>query len=95
MIDDALMVRIEALAGLQLSPAQRQALKEELGKILNYFQKLGELDTAGVPPFEPLPGRRGAARPDEPTPGLSAQEALASAPDRRDDYFFVPPVFEP
>jgi len=93
MIDERLMARIERLSGLELSPAEREALRADLSRILEYFQKLTELDTEGVPPFEPLPGRVNAWREDEPRESLSQEEALANAPDRQDGYFKVPRVF--
>ena len=93
MIDERLMARIERLSGLELSPAEREALRADLTRILEYFQKLTELDTEGVAPFEPLPGRVNAWREDEPRESLSQEEALANAPDRQDGYFKVPRVF--
>lgn len=93
MIDDRTMDRIERLAGLELSPEEREALKSDLSRILDYFQELAELDTEGVPPFEPLPGRTNAWREDEPRESLSQGEALANAPAEEDGYFKVPRVF--
>ncbi|HHE47898.1 MAG TPA: Asp-tRNA(Asn)/Glu-tRNA(Gln) amidotransferase GatCAB subunit C, partial [Candidatus Acetothermia bacterium] len=47
MIDERLMARIERLSGLELSPAEREVLRADLTRILEYFQKLTELDTEG------------------------------------------------
>ncbi len=93
MIDDETMARIEQLAGLELSPEERQALRGDLERILAYFRKLGEVDTEGVPMFEPLPGRTNAWRDDEPEDSLPPEAALGNAPEREDGYFKVPPVF--
>ena len=94
MIDDVTMARREKLAGLNLSPEERQALKGDLEKILAYFQKLAEVDTEGVPMFQPLPGVTNAWREDEPAESLPQEKALENAPERKDDYFLVPPVFD-
>lgn len=88
-----LMRRLEELAGFELSLEEREALRDDLARILAYFQKLGELDTEGVPPYEPLPGIRNVFREDEPRESLSQEEALANAPRREDGYFLVPRVF--
>jgi aspartyl-tRNA(Asn)/glutamyl-tRNA(Gln) amidotransferase subunit C len=93
MIDDETMARIEKLAGLELSQEERQALKGDLERILAYFQKLGEVETNGVPMFEPLPGRTNAWRDDEPRESLPPEEALGNAPESEGGYFKVPPVF--
>jgi len=95
MIDERTMAKVELLAGLRLSPAERKKMREELAKILAYFQKLQEVPTEGVPPFSPLPGQVNVLREDEPSPSLSQEEALQNAPDRSDDYFRVPPLFPP
>ncbi len=93
MIDDWTMERIEQLAGLKLSREEKEALKADLSKILDYFQELTELDTEGVPPFDPLPGKANAWREDEPGESLPQGKALANAPAEEDGYFKVPRVF--
>jgi aspartyl-tRNA(Asn)/glutamyl-tRNA(Gln) amidotransferase subunit C len=95
MIDERIMAKVELLAGLRLSPAERERMREELAKILAYFQKLQEVPTEGVPPFSPLPGQVNVWREDEPSPSLSQEEALQNAPDRADAYFRVPPLLPP
>ncbi len=93
MIDDVLMAKVEALAGLRLTPEEREALRADLEKILAYFHKLQEVDTQGVPPFSPLPGQINVLREDEPEASLPPEEALRNAPDAVDGYFRVPPLF--
>ncbi len=92
-ITEGLMRRLEELAGFELSPEEREALRGDLERILAYFQKLGELDTEGVPPYEPLSGVRNVFREDEPKESLTQEEALKNAPRREDGYFLVPRVF--
>ncbi len=93
MIDEMVMAKVEALAGLRLSPEERERLRAELRKILAYFQKLQEIPTEGVPPFSPLPGVTNALREDEPGPSLPQEEALKNAPEKEDGFFLVPPLF--
>ncbi|MFH1610181.1 MAG: Asp-tRNA(Asn)/Glu-tRNA(Gln) amidotransferase subunit GatC [Candidatus Bipolaricaulota bacterium] len=92
-MDEQTMSRVEELAGLRLSPEERVQLMADLGRILDHFNKLQELPTAGVPPFTPLP-EVNVWREDEPTPSLPREEALRNAPDVQDGHFRVPPVFE-
>ena len=92
-ITERLMQRLEELAGFKLSPKEREALREDLARILSYFRKLQELDTEGVPPYEPLPGVRNVLREDEPEESLSQEEALKNAPSFEEGYFKVPRVF--
>ena len=86
--------RVATLARLDLSPAEEERLTEELGRILQYMEKLNELDTEGVSPSaHPIPVA-GSLRADkaEIFPGLS--ELLAQAPDRRDGFYRVPRVID-
>ena len=85
---------VAELARMEVSEADVQAYLGELGRILEYMDKLRELDTAEVPPtasvgVEALPLRR-----DEPRPGLSAAQVLANAPEVREGHFRVPRVVE-
>lgn len=94
VLSEQQMKRLEAMAGLRLDPEERQELLADLERMLSYFQVLEELDTAGIPPFAP-PARRGEAwREDEVVPSLPQEEALGRAPEVRDGYFAVPPVFD-
>jgi aspartyl-tRNA(Asn)/glutamyl-tRNA(Gln) amidotransferase subunit C len=93
MIDERTMARIEELAGLRLSPEERESLRADLTRILDYFQKLQELPTEDVPPFSALPGRTNAWREDIPEESLPEEEALRGAPRKEDGHFSVPPVF--
>ncbi len=94
VIDEETLRRVEALAGLRLDPEERERMQRDLSRILDYFRKLQELDTEGVPPFDPLAGQVNVWREDEPQSSLPREQALANAPAAREGHFFVPPVFE-
>lgn len=79
------------LARLALTDEEKRVMAEQLGRILDYMEKLRELDTEDVPPtFHALEGMRVPLRGDDPRPGLEREEALAAAPDRAGDLFRVP-----
>lgn len=83
-----------ALARLELSSAEEQRLTVEMGRILEYAQKLNELDTGGVAPTSHAIPVAGALRPDRPEPFDGLAQLLAQAPDLRDGYFRVPRIIE-
>ncbi|MCS7240523.1 MAG: Asp-tRNA(Asn)/Glu-tRNA(Gln) amidotransferase subunit GatC [Candidatus Bipolaricaulota bacterium] len=93
MIDEEMMAKVDALAGLRLTPEERERLRADLARILAYFQKLQEVPTEGVPPFSPLPGVVNVLRDDEPEPSLPHAEALKNAPEEDAGFFAVPPLF--
>lgn len=82
------------LARLALSDEEKQTFATQLGSVLDYFQRLEELDVSGVEPSAhpfPLENVLGA---DEPGPTLTAEQALQNAPAQRDGQIVVPKVVE-
>lgn len=88
------VLRIARLAKLKLTDEEAELYREQLGRILEYFKKLEELDTADVEPMEHVLDVQNVLRADEPRPSLPQDEALANAPQRRDGFFEVPQVIE-
>jgi len=86
--------RVAELARLELSPDEEERLADELGAILGYVEKLGELDVAGVPPTANALAATGAFRDDQVTNDPDADALLANAPDRWQDFFRVPKIIE-
>lgn len=88
------VLRVAELARLAVAGHELEGLAEQLGRILDYMEKLRELDTAGVPPTAHVLPLRNVWREDVVTPGLEREEALAGAPDREGPYFRVPRVVD-
>ena len=88
---------VAELAHLELTAEERKLFLPQLDSILQYMQKLNELDTTQV---EPMPQvtypstENPSLRPDQPERTLEPGEALANAPERSADYFKVPRVIE-
>jgi aspartyl-tRNA(Asn)/glutamyl-tRNA(Gln) amidotransferase subunit C len=82
--------KVAKLARLDLAPDEVVRMTAELSAIVDYVQKLAELDTTDVPPTAHVRLDRAALRGDEPRPGLSHDEALAEAPRVAHDGFAVP-----
>ncbi|MDQ2910293.1 MAG: Asp-tRNA(Asn)/Glu-tRNA(Gln) amidotransferase subunit GatC [Actinomycetota bacterium] len=84
------VVHVAKLARLELTEDELERFAAQLNAILEAVGKVSELDLAGVEPtLHPLELSNAWAE-DEPRPPLSAEEALANAPDREDDAFRVP-----
>lgn len=64
----------------------------ELKPILDYFEKLKEVDVEGVEPLVNPTDLTNVLRPDDPKPSLSQEEAMKNAPESKDGYFVVPRV---
>jgi aspartyl-tRNA(Asn)/glutamyl-tRNA(Gln) amidotransferase subunit C len=88
--DDVL--HVAALARLEIPEDEVDAVRDQLGAILEAVGKVSELDLAGVEPMtHPLDLVNEWAE-DEPRPSLTQEEALANAPDPAEDSFRVPAV---
>jgi aspartyl-tRNA(Asn)/glutamyl-tRNA(Gln) amidotransferase subunit C len=90
MIDREQVLHVARLARLELTEDEVGRMSEELSKILDHVEKIGELDLEGVPPTSHVVEVANALRPDEPRPSLPREVVLAQAPDVADGGFRVP-----
>jgi aspartyl-tRNA(Asn)/glutamyl-tRNA(Gln) amidotransferase subunit C len=94
------------LANLELTDQERQRMLKDLNSILDYIDRLNELDTSDVPPMAQIsakssgPGAKandGNApgwREDIARPSLPHADAMKNAPETDGDFFKVPKVIE-
>ena len=80
------------LARLNLDPAAIEKFAGQIGDILDYVDKLNEVDTEGVKPTSHAITLTNAFREDEQREHLNREKALANAPQKEDGNFVVPKV---
>ena len=85
---------VAKLARLALTDEERGRLREQLGLIIEYAAKVGEVAAEDVPPTAYAIHRANVYREDVPEPSLPRAEALANAPDQEDGRFKVPRIVE-
>src|SRR5512138_4036190 len=85
---------VAVLARLELTDAETEMFTGQMDAILAYVDKLNELDTTGIVPTSHAVPMENAFRADEVRPSIGAENALASAPGRVEDFFRVPKVIE-
>ena len=98
------VVYVADLANLELTDQERQRMLKDLNSILDYIDRLNELDTANVPPMAQVSAGVGqpdvkvndatAWRDDIPRPSLPHTDAMKNAPATDGDFFKVPKVIE-
>ena len=101
-ITDKDVVYVADLANLELTAQERERMAKDLNSILDYIDRLNELDTTNVPPMAqslgPSSGSRDGAtsawREDELRPCLPHEDALRNAPETDGSFFKVPKVIE-
>ncbi|MFW6071835.1 MAG: Asp-tRNA(Asn)/Glu-tRNA(Gln) amidotransferase subunit GatC [Candidatus Bipolaricaulota bacterium] len=94
MIDEESVKHVEDLAELSLTESEREELTEDLARILDYVDKLGELDTEGVEPLRHILEVQNVMRDDEKRETLDSEDVFRNAPARDGDFFRVPPVID-
>ena len=93
-IDRALVRHVARLARLQLSSGEEERFAAQLGHVLEYIERLKEVDVSGVEPLT-FAGEAGLPlREDEPRPGLPREKVLAQAPQHDGEAFLVPRIIE-
>ena len=93
-IDREQVEHIAALARIALTDAEKEAFARQLSDILDQFEVLQTLDTAGVEPTAHVAGLDTVLRDDETADSLDAEDTLRNAPRRRGDFFQVRAVLE-
>jgi aspartyl-tRNA(Asn)/glutamyl-tRNA(Gln) amidotransferase subunit C len=83
---------IAALARLEFSDDEKEKFTHQLNDILQYIEKLNELDTSKVEPLSHVIELSNVFREDVVKPSISAEEALKNAPAKIDTFFKVPKV---
>lgn len=85
---------VARLARLELTEEEKNRMTAQLDSILQYIDKLNELDTSHVEPTTTVIPMVSVMRGDEVRPCLKQDEALANAPDRQEVFFRVPRIIE-
>lgn len=82
------------LARLELTPEEAEQFTGQLGQILEYFDKLKELDTRAIEPTSHAVPMANAFREDQVQESYDQETALKNAPAREDGFFRVPKIIE-
>ena len=85
---------VAELARLDFSDEEEARMAEEMSRILEYVEKLDELDTSGVPPMSHVLDVTNVYREDDIESRIDREQALEPAPDAEQGYFLVPRVVE-
>lgn len=90
IIDDTVMENVEILAKLALTEEERKKAKEKMQEMLDYVDKLNELDTDGIEPLSHTFSMGNVFREDVVTNGDDRDEMLDNAPKCKDRQYQVP-----
>lgn len=94
VISDETMEYVGILSKLELSPQEKEQAKQDMSRMLDYINKLNELDTAGVEPMSHVFPLHNVFREDVVTNGDDRAHMLRNAPEEQDGAYVVPITIE-
>ncbi|MCI6005459.1 MAG: Asp-tRNA(Asn)/Glu-tRNA(Gln) amidotransferase subunit GatC [Blautia sp.] len=90
IIDDETMENVCILAKLSLSEEEKEKAKADMQRMLDYVEKLDELDTDNTEPLSHIFGDSNMFREDVVTNGDNKEAMLANAPKAKEWQYQVP-----
>ena len=93
-IDREKLDKIAHLARLEFDEKDAEKMMKDMTAIVDWVEKLKEVDTEGVEPLTTMSYEVNVLREDEVKEHLSHERALRNAPKKDADYFRVPKVLE-
>ena len=81
---------IAHLARLDVDELQKETMAEQLSNILQYIDKLKDVDVKGVKPFSGAAFMNNVLREDNLKPSPGPDVTLANAPEKEDNFYIVP-----
>ena len=94
IISDETIEYVGILAKLELSEEEKEHAKKDMGSMLDYIDKLNELDTSGVEPMSHVFPVQNVFREDVVTNGDGHEATLTNAPEEKEQSFKVPKTVE-
>lgn len=93
-IDHQTLDKIAHLARLEIKEADREKMLADMSSMLNFIEKLQEVNTDGVEPLMTMSHEINNLREDVVSNQLNREEALRPAPKKDNEFFRVPKVIE-
>lgn len=93
IISDEIIEYIGILAKLELSGQEKEQARSDMGRMLDYIDRLGELDTSDVEPVSHVFPVHNVFREDVVTNGDMREQMLSNAPKQKNGMFVAPRTF--
>ena len=94
VISDETIEYVGILAKLELDAEEKEQAKSDMASMLDYIDKLNELDTEGVEPMSHVFPVNNVFREDVVTNGDDRENILKNAPEEKNGMFNVPKTFD-
>lgn len=94
VISDETIEYVGILAKLELNDEEKENAKKDMESMLDYIDKLNELDTTGVEPMSHVFPVNNVFREDVVTNSDDRENILKNAPEEQNGMFNVPKTFD-
>ena len=91
-VNNALVEKLANLSRLKFDDIQKESIKADLQNMIQFVEKLNELDTTGVEPLLHMSDNVNILREDEVKGSIDRAEGLKNAPVQDGVFFKVPKV---
>ena len=88
------VLHVAKLSQLEIDENEVGMYQEKLSQILDWQEKLDQLNLEGLSPTVHALDMENVTREDKPQKSLTNEEALKNAPDIEGNYFKVPRIIE-
>jgi len=93
-IDQSQVRKVAKLSRLELTDSEVKEFTGQLSAILDYVEKMNELDTENVEPLAHCLPVSNVFREDSVKESLGTENTLANAPQRDGEFFKVPKILD-
>ncbi|MBM7711628.1 Asp-tRNA(Asn)/Glu-tRNA(Gln) amidotransferase subunit GatC [Enterococcus xiangfangensis] len=93
-INEEQVKHVAKLAKLSFSDDELAGFTDQLGKIIDMVEQLGEVDTEGVPFTSNVSAMINVMREDVAAPGWSRDELMKNVPESEDGFIKVPAIID-
>ena len=93
-IDNDTVDKIAHLARLEFENEAKEEIKKDMNNMLNFIDKLEEINTDGISPLIHMTDEDNTFREDVSKIEITQKEALSNAPKKDSTYFKIPKVME-
>jgi aspartyl-tRNA(Asn)/glutamyl-tRNA(Gln) amidotransferase subunit C len=92
VIDSKNIEYVSKLARIHLNKSELEKFTPQISKIIDYINKLNELDTEDVLPTTHVVDLKNVLRKDIKKTGIRREDALKNAPESENGFFKVPKI---
>ena len=93
-VNDELVDHLARLSRLRFSESEKKEIREDLEQMIQFVEKLNQVDTSGLEPVLHMSSEVNRLRDDEVKGSVSSSEALKNSTNSREQFFTVPKVIK-